>query len=285
MKKERNKNPSSHKELLRIFCEEIKDVVYTADEKKAYFEYLYKLFEETEIDHLPSWEKVEFFWRWFIVISEEYLKAYIKYKLLKKQYGSLEIMEKKAIPFFRTVSELFKFTPAERSMNFYLKRDFSKDFMDRKKQFFGSPYTVTPILPVEKIDFKAKINLDTYPPEQREALRMLLVNVQYPDKVILNEIKEIINKEQEIYYSIYASKKPLFIKKTSNGRYDTYSFVNWIRYLKVYMLKQQGKKNSELLKQFYNRYLEDPKSQLLRDNRKAKKLSKNAVAGNFPGKY
>lgn len=172
----------------------------------------------------------------------------------------------------------------------YLLQFISKDFINYffktlipdaiNRASLGQSFIVQRTKPIE-IDLISDLEKYKY----IDPMRFYSIDIKYPLKVIWNELKKLIKDDQQEWFTKRPEVKPHFIKETKDGRLDTYPFDEWERYLKVYMLKQQGKTTNELAKQFYSEYHQDPKRQLLRDYDKSKKLSQNALNGNFPGKY
>jgi hypothetical protein len=118
-----------------------------------------------------------------------------------------------------------------------------------------------------------------------EQLGLFFVNLNFPKETLLRQLEKRIENEREKYFGKYPDKRQLFEKRDRTGRLTDYPFDEWERYLKIFMLKQQGMTITGLVKQFYRRHLADPRSQVQRDQRKARKLSRNAIQRNFPGKY
>ena len=317
MKKRKSKtkinlfHPPPLTELTAIFRKEIAKVKFTADEKRAYFEELYNILKQTEWKHLQPWAKTDFFKCWFAAISDDLLKASCKYELLKNQYLIKKKVTKKLDPLdmIRFLNEeqsksgelldsiilLFGIWLEKYYLDFSLRKGFSREFL---RSLFGDGedsigwYNT---MPVKKMDsFKEIDNLENisfrnaierHGPRTKDALKILLIDIKPHTKTLLKQVEKIIEKEKQKYFEKYPEDKGLFVKKTKDGRDDTYPFDEWRRYLEVYILKQLGKTNRELAEQFYNKSNEKTIRQILRDNQKAKKLSINAVNINFPGTY
>ena len=102
-KEKRGKNNSQNtitalrKALLKRLYDEIKDVKYKPEGKRAYFKWLNNLFDQINWKEFKPWEKIGLFRRWFAVISDEYMKASMKYESLQEQYQLRQYNHKKQI--------------------------------------------------------------------------------------------------------------------------------------------------------------------------------------------
>jgi hypothetical protein len=307
-KGEKGKKESSYSEKLRKrFYKEIEDVKYTIDEKRTYFEELYKLFIQIEWQQLYPWDRFRFLRQCFVFVSDEFLKANLKYELLRKQIvhvpvspindldvetendlldmeddyiwyvESSDYFDKKGKRFYTIAIDYFDEFISKEYINYLFKKLIPDSIKDAS---LGQSFIAQRTTPKE-LDFISELEKYKY----IDPMRFYSIDIKYPLKVIWNELKKLIKDDQQKWFTKRPEGKPHYIKETKDGRHDTYPFDEWERYLKVYMLKQQGKTTNELAKQFYSKYHQDPKRQLLRDYNKAKKLSQNALNGNFPGKY
>lgn len=290
--KKGKKESSSLEEIRKLFYKEIEDVKYTIDEKRTYYEELYKLFIQIEWRQLYPWHRFDFLRQCFVFVSDEYLKANLKYELLKKQFVHVPIppindlmdieneydyFDKKGKRFYTVATDYFGEFISKEFINYFFKKQIPDTIKDAS---LGQSFIVQRTKPIE---INLISDLEKY--KYIDPMRFYSIDIKYPLKVIWNELKKLIKDDQQEWFTKRPEVKPHFIKETKDGRLDTYPFDEWERYLKVYMLKQQGKTTNELAKQFYSEYHQDPKRQLLRDYDKSKKLSQNALNGNFPGKY
>jgi len=315
-KRKKSEKPSKQKELLSYFKKAIGDVKYSTDEKRVYFEELYNLSIQAQWKHLPPWERVKFFRRWFIAISEEYTKGYIKFEAIKKQHFS----QKRTInpselvtehPWLNDNEEAYRLCVSASAVFDLSLGKLLRDgslvlywlyplYYDKSSRFPLS-FPMPPVLHTSIEDaLEGKRELEKWEKcgrtkKMMEAIKCFLIDVKYPAKVILEEIAKEVKEQQAQYFSKYPKDKSQFVKETVDGRTDTYPFDEWERYLKVYMLKQQGKSRTELAREFFpasrqiakaiDSRMMNFKRQISTYSQKAKKLSKNAVTGNFPGKY
>lgn len=291
--KTRNKLGQKIEKYMRLVWDlhnKTKGITFSHNEKRAYYEELYSIFNEVSWRTLPFWGKTIFFGRWFYVISDYYMREYKIYELMEREIPDEKIFKlfnmrdkntygnnkkEKLIDSFNCIG----FIPLPKE-----ERDF---FLKGTNILENEEIVSTPsIQDVKEIEHALnRIKNGEYSRPDIEPLKLLYINVRYPIKQILTEVENIIKHEQKNYYSKFPEIEPSFIKKTKDGRNDSYPFDEWERYLKIYMLKKLGKTNRELAEQFYHTKNENTVRQVLRDNQKAKTLSKNAVEENFPGKY
>ncbi len=273
------------KTYLKLLNEELMDVEYSPDEKKAHFKWLYNLFGQINSKEFDPWERTSFFGKWFTVISNEYMKAFMKYNLSLKQYFSQKKTGKFTVPALGEANIISFLT------NLVLRLPVDDLIEDTVKCGQHSIFPPAKVFTIEEIK-RELFNLNRfkrlYLNHGYASLRFQRINIQYPTEIILEKMRIIIEQEKQKYFSYFPEREPLVRKKTAKGIRDvtanSYRFDEWERYLKVYMLKQQGVTSKTIGDQFYSKN-QDPLRQVKRDNQKAKILSNNAVAGNFPGKY
>ncbi|MCJ7804253.1 hypothetical protein MUP35_00760 [Patescibacteria group bacterium] len=160
-----------------------------------------------------------------------------------------------------------------------------KDIRDRILIHPCSFYAPTFNLPAYKVaHVLEKIELSPYSP-----VKILFVDVRYsPQKVLLPQLKTFLEREQRNYFALHPEEKNAFIKVMRDGRSDAYPFDDWERYLKVYMLQKGGMTSTQIQEQLYQenyRMLTPSTRQVFKDAQHARKLSENALRGDFPGEY
>jgi len=285
-----------------------------AFQKHDYFKKLHELYSKSEWSHLSVPDRVVFFKRWFVAISDDYIKAFTMLKHLAPELTGWVYLLDTIKADRKKFEEYFKrpfngiMTKMRQDCNNKTWNDFSIEsrfFYVLSKQVFG--------LHVDEIgrdmdlnnafrtftkDFQFSVPsapafvLDE-PVSKEELLRLrgqvgvvpVFINVKYPFNEVLAKVREIFKHEQNSYFERNPDRA-LYIKEDITGRKVTNRFVEWERYLKIYMLKAQGTKTADLMKRFYDEHRgDDPERQLRRDIEKAARLSANAIAGNFPGQY
>ncbi len=283
-----------------------------------YFEVLYNLFQKTEWKHLTAADKVFFFRNWFVVISDEYAKAFTAFKEtypdfngaayhletvlhdrahVEKSFGvsADNIIEKLKAEcnsvFWNALSEdnqllyLLVFHVLgvhldETGRWKDLHRSFDKDLLGKDAYSIETARAWKPsILPSSEEVSRLESQVGVIP---------IFVNLKYLVRDIEAEVRKIIKPAQEQYFAACPERKTMFIKEDSGGRADTYPFDEWRRYLEVYLLRRKGtilKDIPDKLKGNIYVNARALESQVSRDERYAKNLSYNALSGNFPGKY
>ena len=297
-----------------VFYEEIrhfKKALFKKDDQKNYFKKLFELYVQTEWRHLQPWDKKEFFRLWFIAVSEEYMLAFMTFEEMFKQFVEDEQQGKigkhkdiswpadddRADSFYNIARDVLELDIEEPQRSIWL----SSQWQDNSSRE-DSEYMTIPSSPPAKLtnlkeieDYKKIVYAKNRGKEDSESYiifdsprfggeRLLFINVQYPPKVVLHEIKKIVEEERTKYSTAYPRYASHFIKKMKNGRGDTYPFDEWERYLKMYMLKQMKIKLKEIAKHFYSERNQAPLRQVSRDCEEAEKLSRSAVAKKFPEK-
>lgn len=262
---------------------------------KAYFTYLCDIYSGIDWRNFKPWVKFKFFRRWFVAMSDEYKGAYLKHEsLILKQYPDRENVDgiinyapsgmyiygqdsptKETGVINSLIKNLFNL-PLGSGRNFFLRTS-DEMFEDKPVKKLSTEDVPQELEILKRFEKVAK--------KESDSQKFLLINVKYPSKLILEKIKVMINEEQKEYYLKYPELEKIYMKRTKDNKETTYPFDEWERYLKVYISKQRGIKTRELAEQYYSEMHVDPKRQILRDNQNAKKLSQNAVAGDFPGKY
>jgi len=114
------------------------------------------------------------------------------------------------------------------------------------------------------------------------------VKIFYSKEKLMKDFEDFIDEQQTLYFKNHPEDKIIeygHFEKKSDNRKKNYPFYEWERYLKLHILKNMGKKPAELAKQFFNTYNVSTNRQVNTYNKKAINLSRNAMKGDFPGKY
>jgi hypothetical protein len=289
---------------------------------QTYFGALSQLHSIAAWQHLVPADKVRFFKNWYVAISEEYIKAFSYFRRLHPNFNGLAYYldaamhdEKKFTDYFGIKSDdliaklraacgnlFWKDIPeTDRYLYVLCRRVFGmhidKAGMERDLRLSFRKQLVDRLDNVSAFSLEtvpAWISTDSMNAETLMKLRRqvgvvpIFINVKYEVIDILESIKALIKKEQDLFFSQCLGRKSIYMKKDTLGRKDTYPFDEWARYLEIYILKQQGNKTDAVMQRFYPNFKisgADPYRQLRRDIQKAKKLSHNAITGIFPGKY